>query len=668
MFRPFEASASPGQDHLAGRRKWQRAACAAGALALASVPLGAQVQRIRKHVDPPCTLVRPGFVSGTWTAAGSPYCVTGDVTVSASLVIQSGVEVRAAHGAEIRVTGTLVVKGEANAPVLFTRADPALPWAGLFFDGAAGSSLNHAQVRNANQSGIRILDSVVALTSCEISDNEGSSANAGGGGIWAKIASGDLVLQDCRITANATASPGNGGGLWVSIGSGDLILEDCVVSDNLAVSPFAGSQRGSGGGIQASLQDGRLVLERCELERNRAIQEEAELSGGGGAIQCFTATEVVLTDCLVAQNQCESTNFLSNVDFESSGGGLRIFGPSLRLTRCVFRDNRANPNYWLPSASGGLPAALGGGVYHRGANADLIVENCVFAGNVTWATGGNASVRGGAIWAGGRSVSITNTTVARNQQVLATGSSFTQALPGSGIHVQGSTIGTIANTIVSRNSAARAPGAPPSFPPVLLTGAVVLQGPAAGAPITGTPTVRYSNVEGGFGGVQNLNVEPLFVGLGTSCGAVELHPDSDCIDAGDPAPAFNDILFPPSQGAVRNDMGANGGPLAAGWTNWGRPTLELVVAPRATPCSETSVLALTKGGALAHTVEIFLEAIDGVPLPGGPMLLASGTFCSAGMWETSLSLSGGCAASSFTLRSHALDSLGQPVMSNAVNW
>ncbi len=673
MIRLLEAIANLGRDHLQSGQMRRPAASAAVALVLAGAAAGAQAPQ--KHVDPSCTLVRPGFVSGRWTALGSPYCVTGDITVSeshgsGSLTIEGGVEVRVAPGAEMRVTGTLVVQGDAGAPVLFTSAHPASPWAGLFFDGAQdGSSLAHAQIRNASESGIRILDSVVALIACEISDNVGSSAHEGGGGIWASIASGDLVLQSCRITSNTTASPGNGGGLWVSIGSGDLVLEDCVVSDNLAFSGTTGPIRGNGGGISAELLDGRLVLERCELERNRAIQADASQSGGGGAIECFTATEVVLTDCLIAQNECKSTNFLSGLEFESSGGGLRVAGPSLRLTRCVVRDNRANPNYWLPSAGGGFPEAYGGGVHHWGPSADLTIESCVFAGNITWATGENATLRGGAIWAGGRSASITNSTIARNQQVRAAGTaSSPQPQPGAGIHVQGTTMATIVNSIVSRNTAAAAVGEPPNFPPKPLTGAAVLQGPAAGPQITGMPAARYSNVEGGFPGVGNLWVEPLFAGGGTSCGAVELSPGSECIDAGDPAPAFDDVAFPPSQGTNRNDMGANGGPLAAGWANWERASLELVLTPRPTPCSAANVLALTKGGALAHPVEIYLEAIDGVQLPGGPMLLASGSFCSAGQWEITLVLVGACEASSFTLRSYALDSTGQPVMSNAVNW
>lgn len=39
-----------------------------------------------------------------------------------------------------------------------------------------------------------------------------------------------------------------------------------------------------------------------------------------------------------------------------------------------------------------------------------------------------------------------------------------------------------------------------------------------------------------------------------------LAPDSPCVDAGDPAAAFNDVRFPPSRGKAVNDIGAYGGP------------------------------------------------------------------------------------------------------------
>ena len=80
--------------------------------------------------------------------------------------------------------------------------------------------------------------------------------------------------------------------------------------------------------------------------------------------------------------------------------------------------------------------------------------------------------------------------------------------------------------------------------------------------ISSTPAVSYCNVEGGFAGVDNIDLDPLFTATGYM-----LQPGSPCVDAGDAAAIYNDredvsnpgFALYPSQGTLRNDMGAYGG-------------------------------------------------------------------------------------------------------------
>ena len=80
--------------------------------------------------------------------------------------------------------------------------------------------------------------------------------------------------------------------------------------------------------------------------------------------------------------------------------------------------------------------------------------------------------------------------------------------------------------------------------------------------ISTSPQVSFSNIEGGFTGSNNIDVNPMF---GPT--AYLLQAASPCIDAGDDDSAFNDSEDPsnpgfamfPSMGLVRNDMGAYGG-------------------------------------------------------------------------------------------------------------
>lgn len=77
-------------------------------------------------------------------------------------------------------------------------------------------------------------------------------------------------------------------------------------------------------------------------------------------------------------------------------------------------------------------------------------------------------------------------------------------------------------------------------------------------------SVRFCDVAGGFAGTGNINSDPLWTG-----GRYYLSTGSPCIDAGNDSAVYNDpedvgnpgqALWP-SLGALRNDMGAYGGPV-----------------------------------------------------------------------------------------------------------
>jgi hypothetical protein len=77
------------------------------------------------------------------------------------------------------------------------------------------------------------------------------------------------------------------------------------------------------------------------------------------------------------------------------------------------------------------------------------------------------------------------------------------------------------------------------------------------------PTVTYNDIDGGWSGTGNINLNPQFIG-----NSFYLNSSSPCKDAGDPGNAYNDPQDPqhtgyalfPALGTIRNDMGAFGGP------------------------------------------------------------------------------------------------------------
>ncbi len=80
-----------------------------------------------------------------------------------------------------------------------------------------------------------------------------------------------------------------------------------------------------------------------------------------------------------------------------------------------------------------------------------------------------------------------------------------------------------------------------------------------GAQIVGVVTPTYCDVQTVMVGTGNIFRVPMF----QSAVDVRVIQGSPCIDGGNPASQYNDVLFPPSMNGVRNDIGVDGGPGAA---------------------------------------------------------------------------------------------------------
>ncbi len=185
-------------------------------LALVAVSLGLPGLAAAQTTVPPGNLVG----NQTWTAAGSPYLLSGDLTVptGTTLTLEAGTTIRFAAGdavasgvdtarAELRVDGTLLAQGTAMAPVTL-ESSLAMPAAGSWYGivvlsggsaTLAGLSVRHhvAGLRDESTNGARLSDSTIS------------------GGTYGAWVSGAATLIERSVLTEHTSY-----GLWVRSGGG----------------------------------------------------------------------------------------------------------------------------------------------------------------------------------------------------------------------------------------------------------------------------------------------------------------------------------------------------------------------------------------------------------------------------------------------------------------
>jgi predicted outer membrane repeat protein len=383
-----------------------------------------------------------------------------------------------------------------------------------------------------------------------------------GGGVYNSW--GSPTLYNCTFAGNFAEY---GGGMYNSDGASPL-LTDCIFSGNATF-----DEEGTGGGGMYSDQSSPTLI-NCTFTRNWASVGIPDHGGGDGGAMVNCGSSPILTGCLFSENTalCGGGAILN----ESEG--------TPRITNCTFTGNVALGRGW---GNGGAmlndycnptvanctftanTGRYGGAIQNL--QAEPVFTNCTFSGNTALSSGG--AVHNTYL----SDVTFTNCTFAGNRAPA------------------GSTIACYAH---HREH----------FSSIHVTNCIIWDGENSirndGDSII---TVTYSDVQYGYPGLGNIDIDPGFADSGywDPNGAPEDADDdfwvdgdyhlksqggrwdaeegrwtrddvtSPCIDAGDPA---SPIGLEPFPNGGRINMGAYGGTAEASRSYFNKPPCEIIVA------------------------------------------------------------------------------------------
>jgi hypothetical protein len=469
------------------------------------------------------TFVSGTIVGQTWTTAGSPYVVTGDILV-ASLAIEPGVTVLFQGNCQLAVAGDgfLSAIGTESDSIVFDWATQGVRWAGIqVADLTSHATLTYCRISHSGNSGIRVIEALPEIRNCLISQNCATN----GAGVSVQLttarASDTLHITNCDVVDDTSAA--GGGGVYLNLQTSTVVFDHCNISGNCA-NPTQANGSYYGGGAYLAASSGKIIMQDCTMSDNTCISNcstwNCNVYSYGGAV--YASGDILIVRSRFFQNMayCDEDAIGGQEHGYSYGGAVFLQGGSATVSNCVFRDNQTR-------VSAARSYSYGAGLFSW--TASVSVNNCTFFRNATFAGYSALGLYryGSGVFIAGGSCDLVNCSILENSH------QGLYASPAIGV--------TLSNSIVYNNSLDSASG-------------------TYGTQIAGTVPISFSDVQG-IDTTQsgwNMDKDPVYESLPT--GDVVLGMTSPCIDAGNPDPAYNDACRPPALGTERNDMGAHGGP------------------------------------------------------------------------------------------------------------
>ncbi len=306
----------------------------------------------------------------------------------------------------------------------------------------------------------------------------------------------------------------------------------------------SGTNQGSGGALFATGSSPSLT--NCTFTGNSA----SGTSGGGGGVYNVTSSPT-LTNCTFTGNSA------------SYGGGMYNFSSSPALADCAFKGNTSSSDggaiydalFSSPTlvscTFSGNNGKNAGGMYNSSSSPTL--SNCAFSGNIAGNIGGgmyndsssptltNCTFQGnGSRYGGGGMYNISSSPRLINCAFSANSASNGDVMSNS------SSSPTLINCTLGRNGDSGSSISNSSSSPTLTNCIIWGNGDPSiyNYDSASVPVVSYSDIQGGYAGVGNINADPLFVrtpwtgsdGLFATAdddwGDLRLRPGSPVLDIG----------------------------------------------------------------------------------------------------------------------------------------
>ncbi len=555
------------------------------------------------------TITPTQTISGTWSGA---LTATSDITITSGVVITitpgttiqvatndsagagddpARIEFIVQNGGELRVNGPVTFTSKAASPA------PA-DWYGIRFEAGSKGWIDGAVIEYGVHGLILSTTNAITVVNSALRYNRHAPLSGKAWGAGLAIFTGDHLISNTLIYSNSLSSTvaltkAMGGGVFLA--AGNTLFEDCAVYSNTVYS--AGSSFGGG----LALRGGAPTIQHCQIYNNHA-RAGAHVYGGG--MDIYDSNAVIRANTSVYNNIAAVyySDVISNI-VVAVGGGISISSdtiqPVVHITGSRILTNTMHISR-VTSGSYLFGQGVGIGFYQKSSRQVMAyIKDNLIAWNTGRIEGAGMWVNGGGI--GGNATGIVSGSISRNiirnntitgtyrgfgggihlsddqvavrdnlffaNRIIATGQAR-----GGGMYIHNGGDYNSNNTVVSNTvrGATGADGGGIKIVGCAISNTIVVSNAAyaptangGGAYWTAADGSGYNDIWGNYPTdnytnnttslINNISVDPLFIGHGSVTMTYHLQQGSPVIDAGT------------GTNAPSSDFDRQSRPLSNGW-------------------------------------------------------------------------------------------------------